>query len=266
MSARDFERPVSQANMPNRRRMTRCGASQKGISLVEIMVAMTVGLVVLFAVVSVYVGSRQTFRSQEDNARLQETGRYALEMIGRSVRLSGWSNVSTLASVSPFSGDAIGGEDGAGPAPDTLQLQFDALAGQAECGIPLAADALATETYSLDGNALQCNGQALVSDIEDLQVLYGIDTDNDQTVNRFVKASALAGPGDWNQVRAVRVCILAFSENLVTNTSQSYLNCDGALGVASGSDAFTAAGDRRLRRAFVATYGLRNRLTSIPAP
>lgn len=254
-------RPGPFMHRPARRGATRGCASQAGISLIEVMVAMTIGLLILLAVVSVYAGSRQTFRLQEDNARLQETGRYALEMIGRSVRHAGWLNVSTLAADPKFSGNAITGEDGAGSASDKLEIQFDGVAGETACGIELAADALATETYSLTADNLQCNGQALVSDIEDLQILYGIDTDNNQTINQFVSA-----PGDWNQVRAVRVCVLASSENLVNNEPQSFLNCAGALGTASGSDAFTAADDRRLRRAFVATYGLRNRISTIPAP
>lgn len=234
---------------------------QAGMSLIELMVAMTLGLLILLAVVSVYAGSRQTFRVQEDNARLQETGRYAVEMIGRSVRHAGWKNVSMLASDPTFSGNAITGADGGGAAADTLEIQFEGVAGETACGINLAADALATETYALDAGNLRCNGQVLVSDIEDLQVIYGIDTDNNQTIDRFV-----AAPPNWNQVQAVRVCVLARSANLVNNGPQSFLNCAGALGTASGPAAFAMADDRRLRRAFVATYSLRNRVWSIPAP
>ena len=45
---------------------------QAGFSLVELMIAITLGLVVLLAVGSIYMGSRQTYRVQEDNARMQE--------------------------------------------------------------------------------------------------------------------------------------------------------------------------------------------------
>ena len=62
---------------------------QKGLTLVELMIAITLGLIVLLAIGSIYINSRQTYRVQEDNARLQEAGKYALEVLGRSIRQAG---------------------------------------------------------------------------------------------------------------------------------------------------------------------------------
>jgi type IV pilus assembly protein PilW len=62
---------------------------QTGFSLVELMIAMTLGLVTIGAVGWVYLGTSQTYRSQDALARLQEGARYAFEVIGNDVRMTG---------------------------------------------------------------------------------------------------------------------------------------------------------------------------------
>lgn len=62
---------------------------QSGFSLVELMIAMTLGLVTVGAVGWVYLGTSQTYRSQDSLARLQEGARYAFEVIGNDVRMTG---------------------------------------------------------------------------------------------------------------------------------------------------------------------------------
>jgi type IV pilus assembly protein PilW len=249
---------------------------QSGLTLVEMMVAMVLGLLILLAVSSIYIGSRQTFRLQDDNARLQETGRYALEVMGRSIRQAGFWNmpispVATATAFQPLAGGAvITGLNGASGAPDTVTVQYDGLTGDRDCeGNALGANAVVQDAYRLNNNELQCDGnadgtvdhQALVSDIEDVQILYGIDTTADQSADQYV-----ATPANWAQVVSARVCVQARSPNSVNNAPQRFLNCGGALGTLTGGAAFTTAGagDLRLRRTFIATYNLRNRVTNVP--
>lgn len=249
---------------------------QSGLTLVELLIAMALGLLVLLAIVSLYVGSRQTFRIQEDSARLQETGRYAIETLGRSIRQAGFWNmpINPVSTATGFGGVAINGTNGA---TDTVTVQYDVLVGDRDCegtvidaALFTAIGGVVTETYSLNGNNLVCEGvdadaaaSPLVSDVEDLQVLYGLNTDNDprQSVDQYQ-----ATPANWAQVVSARVCIQARSANNVNNGPQRFLNCGGALGTAAGAAAFTnaAAGDNTLRRAFVATFNLRNRVSSVP--
>jgi type IV pilus assembly protein PilW len=60
-----------------------------GLSLIELMIAMTLGLATVGAVGWVYVGTSQTFRSQDAIARLQEGARYAFEVISNDLRMTG---------------------------------------------------------------------------------------------------------------------------------------------------------------------------------
>jgi len=61
-----------------------------GVSLVELMVALVIGLLLVFGAVTVYTQSRNTYRTNETAARLQEVARYALSVIETDVRLAGY--------------------------------------------------------------------------------------------------------------------------------------------------------------------------------
>ncbi len=51
------------------------GIAQRGFSLVELMVAMLIGLFVLGGGLAVFLGGHQSFRTNEGAARLQENAR-----------------------------------------------------------------------------------------------------------------------------------------------------------------------------------------------
>ena len=62
--------------------------SFRGLSLIELMVALTIGSILIIGAVTVYVQSRKTFAVNETVARLQENARYALSMIEPDLRLA----------------------------------------------------------------------------------------------------------------------------------------------------------------------------------
>lgn len=64
---------------------------QRGASLVELLVALVLGLAVLVGLASVYVAAKQSFRFQETSGRLQEDAVFALEMIAKDLRMAGFA-------------------------------------------------------------------------------------------------------------------------------------------------------------------------------
>jgi type IV pilus assembly protein PilW len=58
----------------------------RGLSLVEVMVAMTIGLVVLLGVIGIMGANRQNLRITESLSESQENARMAFELIARDVR------------------------------------------------------------------------------------------------------------------------------------------------------------------------------------
>ena len=100
----------------------------------------------------------------------------------------------------------------------------------------------------------------LVEGIEDLQLGYGIDSDQDLVPDRYVDASSVV---DWRQVRRVQVTLV------VSSVDDAGLTTDAGMVHACG-EALNADGDTRLcypgenydgqlRRSFTRTFTLRNR-------
>jgi type IV pilus assembly protein PilW len=63
--------------------------AQIGLTLIELMISITIGLVVVGAVTYAYVGSQGAYRGNESLARIQEAGRFALDSIARDIRGAG---------------------------------------------------------------------------------------------------------------------------------------------------------------------------------
>lgn len=66
-------------------------SSQKGLSLVELMVAMVIGLFLIAGVSKIFLDSKKTYSFQQSLARIQENGRMALEFLGRDIRMAGFT-------------------------------------------------------------------------------------------------------------------------------------------------------------------------------
>jgi type IV pilus assembly protein PilW len=62
---------------------------KRGFSLVELMIAMVLGLFLIGGVVSVFLANRQVYRQNESLARMQENARYTFEVVARDVREAG---------------------------------------------------------------------------------------------------------------------------------------------------------------------------------
>jgi type IV pilus assembly protein PilW len=63
---------------------------EQGLSLIELMVALTIGSLLIAGTVFVYIQSRNSYGVNETVARLQETARYALSVIEPDVRMSSY--------------------------------------------------------------------------------------------------------------------------------------------------------------------------------
>ena len=68
---------------------------QKGFSLVELMVSLTLGLIIIGGVISIYVTNQQAFRTTESLNRLQENARISFELMARELRQAGGNPCGT---------------------------------------------------------------------------------------------------------------------------------------------------------------------------
>lgn len=75
---------------------------QSGFSLIELMVAMVIGLIVLLGLVSLFTNSSILNKAQTGLASLQENGRYAISRIKEDVEQAGRKHCATLAMPNNF--------------------------------------------------------------------------------------------------------------------------------------------------------------------
>jgi type IV pilus assembly protein PilW len=230
-----------------------------GLSLVEMMVALSIGLLLTVSVGSILSGSLQIFRVQGENARIQESSRYLMDMLGRQITQAGYVAISSVYTDTKlaFAGSPVNGEHGVVATrtserkngSDYLAVSFDA---STDCHGNVAGSGTVQNEFYLNANEeLVCASgggapEVLADGVENFQVLYGVDADGDYSVERYV-----AQPGDWGQVRTVRVCVVsrAFSRG-TSPAAQQYQDCSGVT---------QTAPDTRLRRVLAATFQLRNR-------
>ena len=71
----------------------------RGLTLIELMISIAIGLIVVGAVTYLYVGSKGAYRGNESVARIQEAGRFAVDAIARDIRRTGALGCGSLASV-----------------------------------------------------------------------------------------------------------------------------------------------------------------------
>jgi type IV pilus assembly protein PilW len=83
----------------------RSAARQRGVTLVELMIALVLGALVVLAATAMVVSSRATYRTQDEGTRIAESARFGLELGNRLVRLAGFTNwgfnTTTPASYTP---------------------------------------------------------------------------------------------------------------------------------------------------------------------
>lgn len=63
---------------------------QAGLSLVELMIAIALGLVLMTGVVQVFLSSKTVFTTQQGLSRIQETGRLGIEFLARDIRMASY--------------------------------------------------------------------------------------------------------------------------------------------------------------------------------
>jgi type IV pilus assembly protein PilW len=97
------------------------------------------------------------------------------------------------------------------------------------------------------GGVADCS--ELINGVENMQIMYGVDSDGDRSADRYLDASAVA---NWGQVVSVRVSLLMAtppSAGTLSSTAQTY----------TYNGTSSTATDRRVRHVYSSTVNVRNR-------
>ncbi|TDO10526.1 MULTISPECIES: PilW family protein [Halomonas] len=237
---------------------------QAGVGLIELMIAMVIGLMVVGMVTSYYLSSRQSYQTTVVSSELNNAQRYVMQLVVRQLLQAGYSDAwMTLEEVFPSFGatnDAPGfaagqivvGQAGGATNSSELWLRYQAagLAGQPiiDCTNKAVdkADGVARIRLYVKDNTLLCQSsinatpQPLLNGVEALQFSY---LDGSGSFQDHESA-------DWTSVRAVRVELLVSSETDTWDaaTQQSFDSQEGTL----------TFNDRHMRAQLSRTVTLRN--------
>lgn len=139
----------------------------QGLSLVELMISIVIGLVVTVAVVSSYLGSSGATRLAEAQARMNEDGQAALTILAQQLRMAGnnpkqpnYANATPRNPITPTF--IVRGCDGSFS--DITASGLDTLtcaAGGSTDSIAVRYEADVYNTVPVSGQATDCLGQAL---------------------------------------------------------------------------------------------------------
>ncbi len=214
---------------------------QRGISLVEIMVAITLGLLLMLGLGTVFVSVSQTSKLRQNMSGVQDNERTAIAFLNNSIRSAGYfPNPTpslvfvTSAAEFPASGLWLPGQSilgtGAGTAgTDTLSVRFIAsTSGTASqgCSASLTAGDLYTDVFSVAGGYLTCTetdntaGSTttvnLVPNLAGMNISYGIDPACTGSVSEYLPAStfpAAAWAGSCTQGEQLKTVSIALQFN-----------------------------------------------------
>ncbi|MFT0211622.1 PilW family protein [Pseudomonas sp. F1_0610] len=259
---------------------------QKGLSLVELMVALAIGMFLVLGIIQVFLTSRDSYSVNEGIARLQENGRFSLDFLTQSLRQAGYIDPKTIDTL-PYAiippkdkGCSFDTSYCTADAKDTdrislaFQPPINADGKRYDCAGKVVSDnqgviinvytvvetptetnptakSLACKSKEYDGKETITSTYAdgiLVEGVDTLQIQYGLaDKINSESVTRYVSANDV---DNWNIVRSVRVAVIVNSSLNSTQASEKVFYLF--------DNAPFKYNDKQLRQVFTTTVQIKN--------
>lgn len=211
---------------------------QRGFTLLEIMIAMTIGLFLAGALVTVVQTNKTVFLNQNQLEQMQDGQRMAMTLMADVIQSAGYfpdptTNTlgGTLVAGGAFANSqAISGNYAAAAPGDTISVRYMTATGDKILNCSGLSNTSGANTIYVNQFAvvpgvpsgqLVCtmNGTpyTLVNGVTNLSVLYGVKTNAaaaGNNVDEYLNASQMT-PGNWQNVISVRIT-LTFNNPLYT--------------------------------------------------
>ena len=222
------------------------------MTLLELLVGVTIGLLVVGAAIGTLVVSRGTASTITEVSQLQQQAAYALRVIGEQLRTAGSLElVESSAGSGRFgfrnfagvpvggvslAGISVNGTDGTSGAPDTLVVanQGSRLPSlRKDCGnANVSFFQINPATFSVSGSSLMCQGTSfadpVIGNVADFQVNYRVNMGTTAApVLRLLTPSQMTSPEHWQHVRAIEICLDLQGSVNTPDAGVTYLNCQG---------------------------------------
>ena len=74
---------------------------QQGFSLIEVMIALVIGMVLLGGAVNIFISNNSVYRLESELSRMQESGRFLIDIMSKEIRMAGYNGCSSRGNVVP---------------------------------------------------------------------------------------------------------------------------------------------------------------------
>jgi len=199
---------------------------ERGFTLLELLIAMTIGLFLLGALLTIVQTNRTVFGNQNKMSQLQDAERMALTMMSDVIQSAGYfpdptfnTQASALTGVAPFGvGQALYGTYSVAAPGDQINVRYMTVGGDGilncsgQSNPAGGPNTLYVNSFQVLNGQLVCtmNGTPynLVSGITNLSVLYGVKASvalatND--VDTYMNAAQVDAAGLWGNVITVLI-------------------------------------------------------------
>ena len=225
--------------------------AQRGLSLIELMIAMVLGLIIVAAVYNAYRGSTRSATFTRGLQSMQENGRHGVAALQRGLRLAGYSPDVRFPPI-----DLAGSGDARVVVRLRQAADCNGVSTAARGGIAVNAYAHdpRTRTITCEGDSDTPTAMPLVEDVEAFRVLYGLDEAGgddgfgDDVPERYVPHAEVEDAG---QVAAIRFALLVSSDKPIRTRPRSERHVL--------LDRIVETDGRLARTVFAGTVELRNR-------
>jgi len=185
---------------------------QQGAMLVEILVAMMLGMFLMVGLLQIFLANKQTYMVTEAMARLQENGRFAIEFLARDARMADFwgcasrrvqentaqltNNLANGTGFIDFNAGGVNATDGTPlepDSPDSLTLR----GGASLVGLPLLAPSTPAGNLTVTaGNHLEPGDLLLVSDCTNADIFQATNDPATGSIEHIIGAGS---PGNVRQ-------------------------------------------------------------------
>ncbi len=212
---------------------------QHGLTLIELMIAIVIGIFISLMVVQYLVTSSRMFQRQGVDANIEQNASFAISYLSKYIRQAGSRDghgtevpffIGDCRTLAPCTSEADGA-GGTDSLSDRIAVQMFVGAGGQDCAGNPANGQIANVFYidqepgSPNTNSLFCRGYdvaadnwlgteglAIIDGVDHMQVIYGV-ADNTEQIYSYLSADnvpAVGGSAEqgWDQVRAVKVALL----------------------------------------------------------
>ena len=264
---------------------------QRGITLIELMVSLLIGLILLAGILRIFINSNQLNRHLSNIAHVQEDGRIGVNFLKQTISLAGF-RVDPTKDIDPSffpihvvntdfdSGAVIAGtDDGNIVDADSISIRFimTKFSGLTDClGLSVNAPndddpVMVSNRFYIINKTLLCQSsnsvipQPLIENVEAFKVLYGLSTDATEiTANCYISATTITtdqvndcGNGvNFKQVASIRI-------HLILSTDEVNLTHDGQSHDFDYEGIHIYDTEKKLYRGITLDIALKNKITTI---